>query len=755
MARELVLGVDFDITEAEAKQKELQAKWESQERKIEETANTIKKISDELEKAKNKLGGTKAKSDELKESLKVCEEVLSQTKPNTMAYKLAQEDLQLVKQNIESNKEAQREANAEVDRLQLKLSQTKIKYEEQEAALCKIGAQINKNAQSQEKHNAKSTIGVSSIKNFGKHMLKLAASALIFSTISKALSSMREQIGQMISSSEKFKEQWGKLKGNLQAIGVGLLAPLQPVLEWIMQKLVAISNIMVNIISKITGKSVEDMKKLANNTAKAGKEAKKATAGFDTLQTATSGTSDSSSDSGNVDTSGMTTLSDETMASIAKIMAIIGGALLVIGIILVATGVGVGIGLALMVIGAAMIATALAVAWDMLPTEIQNTIIALLAIVGTAFLVLGAILVFTGANVPLGLALIALGAVMLVAAIALAWETMPEEMRGAIAIIAAIVGVALLVLGAILLFGGVSMPLGFALLAAGAALLIAGVAAKWDELSDEVQAVILVIFGIVSVAALVLGAILLFTGINIPIGLALLLTGILALNTVGGALKEKWNSLSDDIKETIYGILTIVSGALLVLGVILAVFGVIPLGIALIITGIGLIAVAAYNSEDIIASVKNVLNKIKEVFDGFFSNIEGGFKGFINKIIDFINGIIDGLNDFITPIRAVIYGVMKLAGQDVSMDDISIPHIPKLATGAVLPGGKPFAAIVGDQPAGQTNIEAPLDTIKQAVAEVLAEIEPNFTIEATGSMSQLIRLLRLEIKKENKRATVW
>ncbi|MCI8332858.1 MAG: hypothetical protein HFE78_08555 [Clostridiales bacterium] len=81
--------------------------------------------------------------------------------------------------------------------------------------------------------------------------------------------------------------------------------------------------------------------------------------------------------------------------------------------------------------------------------------------------------------------------------------------------------------------------------------------------------------------------------------------------------------------------------------------------------------------------------------------------------------------------------------------------VPKHATGVVLPGGAPYLAWINDQPAGQTNIEAPLDTIKQALMEVMASQNQNFTIEATGSMSQLIRMLRLEIKKEDRRATAW
>lgn len=46
-------------------------------------------------------------------------------------------------------------------------------------------------------------------------------------------------------------------------------------------------------------------------------------------------------------------------------------------------------------------------------------------------------------------------------------------------------------------------------------------------------------------------------------------------------------------------------------------------------------------------------------------------------------------------------------------------EIPQLAKGTVIPPNAPYLAVVGDQKHG-TNIEAPLDTIKQAVAEVLS-----------------------------------
>ncbi len=81
-------------------------------------------------------------------------------------------------------------------------------------------------------------------------------------------------------------------------------------------------------------------------------------------------------------------------------------------------------------------------------------------------------------------------------------------------------------------------------------------------------------------------------------------------------------------------------------------------------------------------------------------------------------------------------------------------NIPHLAQGALLRGGDPFLAYVGDQPRGQTNIEAPLSTIVDAFKTALSEIGAptnNINISATGDMSQMIRFLNLKISEENRR----
>ena len=79
--------------------------------------------------------------------------------------------------------------------------------------------------------------------------------------------------------------------------------------------------------------------------------------------------------------------------------------------------------------------------------------------------------------------------------------------------------------------------------------------------------------------------------------------------------------------------------------------------------------------------------------------------------------------------------------------------IPKLATGAVIPPNKEFMAVLGDQKYGR-NLEAPESLIRQIVREETQK-PTNFIVTATGSMSELIRLLNLEIKEEQVRTSVF
>ena len=69
------------------------------------------------------------------------------------------------------------------------------------------------------------------------------------------------------------------------------------------------------------------------------------------------------------------------------------------------------------------------------------------------------------------------------------------------------------------------------------------------------------------------------------------------------------------------------------------------------------------------------------------------------------------------------------------------PQIPYLAQGAVLPAGKPFLAVVGDQRHG-TNVEAPLATIQEAMALVMEDFVASNTAGQEAVVAVLTKILQ-------------
>jgi len=120
--------------------------------------------------------------------------------------------------------------------------------------------------------------------------------------------------------------------------------------------------------------------------------------------------------------------------------------------------------------------------------------------------------------------------------------------------------------------------------------------------------------------------------------------------------------------------------------------------------------------------VKDVFSKGGKVFTGITQGILNGLKTVINKLIDGINTVIatpfNGLNTALTKIKNV--SIMGAKPFKNLISTISIPKIPKLAKGGVIPPNKEFLAILGDQKQG-TNIEAPLETIKEGLRQVMLE----------------------------------
>lgn len=128
---------------------------------------------------------------------------------------------------------------------------------------------------------------------------------------------------------------------------------------------------------------------------------------------------------------------------------------------------------------------------------------------------------------------------------------------------------------------------------------------------------------------------------------------------------------------------------------------------------------------------KSLLNNFSGVFAEFgsggkiYNGIVGGigniFVAVVNKLINGLNQVMeisfDRLNKALDMIRNTrVAGIKPF----ISLPRVSIAKIPKLAQGAVIPANNEFLAVLGDQKQG-TNIEAPLDTIVEAVMIAMAK----------------------------------
>ena len=309
-----------------------------------------------------------------------------------------------------------------------------------------------------------------------------------------------------------------------------------------------------------------------------------------------------------------TAMSSELASTLALITGVVGGFLLALGAIMTFSGANLPLGIALMALGGASLATAAVINWHNSDQHLTDALTTLTGVLAGASLAVGAMLAFTGVAIGLGIALMAIGAATLVSAAALNWNSISSALASPLSRVGLLVSGATLALGAILAFSG-CMPLGIALMAIGATSLVSVMALNWNGLSDEIQNVIAIITTVVSVAFLAIGAALAFSGANIPLGLALLAAGAV---TMGTAIMPNWNDLSDNVQQKISMITTVVGGALLAVGAILALSGVaLPLGLGLMAAGaLSLGSAVALNWNAVVTAIKKVVSVIAGILGG-------------------------------------------------------------------------------------------------------------------------------------------
>lgn len=299
----------------------------------------------------------------------------------------------------------------------------------------------------------------------------------------------------------------------------------------------------VDLVAEYNASALEKQAKATKEAAKAAKDANSQLAGFDEKNMLSDPTADTASTENVAPTLDLPDVSGgqfeqicETIkANLGDILAFAGGAMIAVGLVLLVCG-QIPMGIAAILAGITLTAAAIGNS-DAMTDKAETLINTIMLIAGGALLAIGIILCTTG-MIPLGVALIAAGAALIISAVAMRVDELPNEAQTMITKIMAIAGAALLVIGIILTFCVASIPLAVALIAAGAALLITAAVLAADKLPNDVRTFIMVVAAIASAAMLVLGIILIATGVNLMLGVALLAAGAAGLITVAALNKD-------------------------------------------------------------------------------------------------------------------------------------------------------------------------------------------------------------------------
>lgn len=162
--------------------------------------------------------------------------------------------------------------------------------------------------------------------------------------------------------------------------------------------------------------------------------------------------------------------------------------------------------------------------------------------------------------------------------------------------------------------------------------------------------------------------------------------------------------------------------------------------------------------DNITQTISEAWGKVKEstsnIWNGIVSTVKDAVNGVIGVINRMISTVVDGINSLFSLLSFNI-SIPGIGDIGFDLPQFSAPQIPYLAQGAVIPPNKQFLAVLGDQKHG-TNVEASLDTIKQAVAEVLRQQgvtgnnDGDIIIEFRGNLAHLGKVLEPVVTRQQR-----
>lgn len=537
---------------------------------------------------------------------------------------------------------------------------------------------------------------------FVNRVKKLALRAVVFTLITRALSVVRDYVWKVIQVNDEAAKAIGRLKGALLTLAQPLLSVIIPAFTALVNILTKVISVIANIVSMLFGTTAKKSEAAAKGLYKeadaigsvgsAAKEAKGNLASFDeinTISTSSSGGGAAAALADRLSPVFEQFTTDEYKAKIDELTAYLSGALLALGAILCFSGANIPLGIALMAAGAIGIVTLIKENWNAMSDRLRAALTNVLSVLGLFALAIGAILCLSGANIPLGIGLMLAGAAMLGTAVALNWNAVNDKTKNTLSALTMALGMTLLAIGAVLCFSGANLPLGIGLMIAGAASIAASVAMNWNTAPEKTKAAIKSLMGSIGVSLIAIGAVLCFSGANLPLGIGMMIAGGAA---IAAASDLDWSALLTKLKEMWQNIKQWWN------------------------TSVSKFFTADYWKALGRRIIDGLLSGLKAAWEAVKTWVANAVSWFGNKFVEAQNSIARSNSG-----RSGGFGTRSGGfGSPSRAPSISRISAPALARGAVIPPNKEFLAVLGDQKNG-TNIETPLATMVEAFKQAMSE----------------------------------
>lgn len=537
---------------------------------------------------------------------------------------------------------------------------------------------------------------------FVNRVKKLALRAFVFTLITRVLSVVRDYVWKVIQVNDEAAKAIGRLKGALLTLAQPILSVIVPAFTALVNILTKVISVIANIVSMLFGTTAKKSEAAAKGLYKeadaigsvgsAAKEAKGNLASFDeinTISTSSSGGGAAAALADRLSPVFEQFTTDEYKAKIDELTAYLSGALLALGAILCFSGANIPLGIALMAAGAIGLVTLIKENWNAMSDRLRAALTNVLSVLGLFALAIGAILCLSGANIPLGIGLMLAGAAMLGTAVALNWNAVNDKTKNTLSALMMALGMTLLAIGAVLCFSGANLPLGIGLMIAGAASIAASVAMNWNTAPEKTKAAIKSLMGSIGVSLIAIGAVLCFSGANLPLGIGMMIAGGAA---IAAASDLDWSALLTKLKEMWQNIKQWWN------------------------TSVSKFFTADYWKALGRRIIDGLLSGLKSAWEAVKTWVANAVSWFGKKFVEAQNSIAKSNSG-----RSGGFGTRSGGfGRPSRAPSISRVSAPALARGAVIPPNKEFLAVLGDQKSG-TNIETPLATMVEAFKQAMAE----------------------------------